>query len=182
MTFPAIDRHMIFHVPRAKARLAAGVLSIFLLSVSRFAGAQEVLVNDRYLDALAMIESGSNHTALGKAGERGAWQIKAAAWHYTSGLRRRRNLEIHPFSAAASSSVARAYARTLLDDHCARFENEHARKPTPDELYAIWNLGFDGFQRRGSLAKCPPLTRDAAQRLTNLLRQLSAVRMVPGGG
>jgi hypothetical protein len=182
MTFTATGRHMIFHIPTLKSRLATSVLSFFLLCVSSFAGAQEAVVNDRYLEVLAMIESGTDHTALGKAGERGAWQIRAAAWEYTSELRRRRHLEVHPFGAAANSTVARAYVRTLLEDHSTRFSNEHARKPTPAELYAMWNLGFDGFQRRGSLARCPALTRDAAQRLTNLLRQLTAVRMAPNGG
>lgn len=157
---------------RKSARLVTLALSLFLPGVSTFAGAQELVVNDRFLDALAMIESGVDHTARGKAGERGAWQIKSDAWRYTTELRRRRNLEVHPFSSAASSTIGREYARTLLDDHHARFNNVHGRPPTASELYAVWNLGFDGFRRRGSLARCPALTRDAAQRLDNLLRYM----------
>lgn len=176
------NRPATFRVPTVKARLAASALSFFLLCVSRFAGAQDALVDDTYLDALAMIESGSDHAAQGKAGERGAWQIKAVAWQYTSELRQRRNLAVHPFSAAANATVARAYTRTLVEDHRTRFTNEYARTPTPGELYAIWNLGFAGFQRRGSLARCPALTKDAARRLTNLLRHLSPNRMVPDQG
>jgi hypothetical protein len=162
---------------RKSARLAALALSLFLPGVSTFAGAQELVVNDRFLDALAMIESGVDHTARGKAGERGAWQIKSDAWRYTTELRRRRNLEVYPFSSAASSTIGREYARTLLEDHRARFINVHGRPPTASELYAIWNLGFDGFRRRGSLARCPALTRDAAQRLDNLLQYMSPTQV-----
>lgn len=179
---PAKGHHVISRLSTGKARFAACALSLFLLSVSSFASAQDVLVSDSFLDALAMIESGSDHNARGKAGELGAWQIKSVAWRYTSDLRRRRELQVHPFSAAAEPNVARAYARTLLEDHSMRFAIEHARMPTTSELYALWNLGFEGFQRRGSLAKCPPLTKDAAQRLTNLLRQFTLVRMVEGSG
>jgi len=171
--------HIFPRVATMKARIVAGVLSIFLLGASRFAGAQEPLVNETYLDALAMIESGSDHSAHGTAGELGAWQFKAITWRHTSELRHRRKLAVHPFSAARDPVVARAYARTLLEAHHARFTKDYARIPSPGELYAIWNLGFDGFQRRGSLARCPALTRDAAQRLTNLLRHLAPTRTAP---
>lgn len=167
---------------RRPSRYFAFALSFFLLCMSRFAGAQEVLVDDFYLDALAMIESGSNPAAQGKAGERSAWQIRKQAWGYTSELRRRRELEVHAFASAGNSTIARAYARTLLEDHCHRFASTYARPPTPGELYAMWNLGFEGFRRRGSLARCPSLTKDAAQRLTNLLEHYSPARLEPAGG
>lgn len=167
---------------RRPPRYFAFALSFFLVCMSKFAGAQEVLVNDFYLDALAMIESGSNPTARGKAGERSAWQLKEQAWSYTSELRRRRELEVHAFAAAGNSTIARTYARTLLEDHCHRFVSTYARTPTPGELYAVWNLGFEGFRRRGSLARCPALTKDAAQRLINLLEHYSPARLEPAGG
>jgi hypothetical protein len=115
-----------------------------------------------------MIESGNNHRAKGRAGERSAWQIKAEAWQYTSELRHREGQDVHPFNAAVNMTIAREYARTLLEEHSRRYAEQHGRPPTPAELYAMWNLGFDGFKRRGSLARCPALTRDAAQRLTNV--------------
>lgn len=162
---------------RKSARLAALALSLFLPGVSTFAGAQELVINGRFLDALAMIESGVDHTARGRAGERGAWQMKSEAWRYTTELRRRRQLEVHPFSSAANSMIGREYARTLLEDHRIRFINAYHRPPTASELYAIWNLGFGGFQRRGSLEKCPALTRDAAQRLDNLLQYMAPTQV-----
>jgi hypothetical protein len=169
LAYPA-RRHAPPDIASLATRLAVPVLSLFLLGVSCFAGApDDRLVSERYLDALAMIESGSDHLARGRAGERSAWQIRPQAWHYTSELRQRAGLDVHPFSAVTRSDIARAYARTLLEDHSRRFLREHGRPPTPGELYGLWNLGFTGFHRRGSLAKCPALTRDAAQRLTNLL-------------
>ncbi len=168
-------RHAPPDIASLATRLAVAVLSLFLLSVSSFASApDDDLVSERYLDALAMIESGSDPQARGRAGERSAWQIRPQAWHYTSELRQRAGLDAHPFSAVTRSDIARAYAKTLLGDHSRRFLREHGRRPTPGELYGLWNLGFTGFQRRGSLARCPALTRDAAQRLTNLLTYLPA--------
>jgi hypothetical protein len=168
-------RHAPPEIANLLTRLAVGALSLFLLSVSSFAsGPDDDLVNERYLDALAMIESGSDPQARGRAGERSAWQIRPQAWQYISELRQRTGLDVHPFSAVTRSDIARAYAKTLLEDHSRRFLREHGRQPTPGELYGLWNLGFTGFHRRGSLARCPALTRDAAQRLTNLLTYMPA--------
>jgi hypothetical protein len=160
-----------------KTRIVTFVLSLFLVVVSTFADGQPPAsgpVSERFLDALSMIESGGNHRAKGRAGERSAFQIRPVAWQYTSGLRQRAGETVHPFSAAGRSEIARDYARSLLEDHSRRFADKHERTPTPGELYAMWNLGFDGYQRRGSLDRCPELTRDAAQRLTNLLNQFAA--------
>jgi hypothetical protein len=171
----AARRFAPLHIARLATRLAVAVLSVFLPGVSTIASApDDSLVSERYLDALAMIESGSDHHAQGRAGERSAWQIRPQTWQYTSKLRQRSGLDVHPFSAVTRSDIARAYAKTLLEDHSRRFLQEHGRLPTPGELYGLWNLGFTGFHRRGSLARCPALTRDAAQRLTNLLTYLPA--------
>lgn len=68
-------------------------------------------VPDAWLDRTAHLESRHNHAAIGKAGERGAYQIKAAIWRHYSRL---------PWRVYAHDpAVSRRVARLILDD-CSR--------------------------------------------------------------
>lgn len=117
--------------------------------------------------ALALIESGDNMKAVGAAGERTAWQIKPATWRaYTKpGEKLRMTSRTDAFVIAA-----RIYTHNEV-----RFVTVHGRRPAAWEVYAMWNLGWDGFKRRGfNLARCPRVTRDAALRYSNLWEDMYA--------
>lgn len=115
--------------------------------------------------ALAMIESGYDMRAKGKHGERSAWQIRPATWNQYSKPGERITREADAFAVAS-----RIYTHNAI-----RFNGAIGRLPNAYETYAMWNLGWDGFKRRGfNLARCPRVTRDAAMRYANLWEDMYA--------
>jgi hypothetical protein len=106
------------------------------------------------LDRIAMIESGNNPAAVGDVGRAtGAWQMHAAARADARRLHGR-------------AGTDRELAGALLVDIQKRLTVALGRTPTDGECYAVWNLGFSGFKRRGfDVAKCPAITRKAIARL-----------------
>lgn len=124
------------------------------------------IVTPHFLRALAQLESGNNPRAIGRAGERTQYQISRAAWKDGAGLLRCRAPKPPiQYNDQAAPSIAKAYLQHL-ESRLAT-----ARTPiNPATLYAAWNLGYEGFKRRGfSLARCPDRTRDAARRFNNLI-------------
>jgi len=120
-----------------------------------------------HLEEIARIESGGDHAAVGAAGERGAWQMSRAAWTHVNDLRRKRGATRHPWRAAHAPETAREYVAEYLAWLQGRFTAARGRPPTDAETYALWNLGFAGFQRRGfDLQRCPEITRRGAARMT----------------
>ena len=111
--------------------------------------------------AIAMIESGDDMKAVGAAGERTAWQIMPSTWRaYTKPGEKLR---------MTSRTDAFVIATRIYTHNEVRFVTAHGRRPAAWEVYAMWNLGWDGFKRRGfDLARCPRVTRDAAMRYANL--------------
>jgi hypothetical protein len=117
--------------------------------------------------AIAAIESGGDHSAVGEAGERGAWQMSRAAWTQVNRARARRGASTHPFAEAHSPAIAKVYVAEYLGWLTGRFEASQGRLPTAGETYALWNLGFEGFRKRGfRLRDCPAITRRGAARMS----------------
>jgi len=124
----------------------------------------------RMLPALAQVESGPNAVAVGADGERGLFQFTEEAWADTSAtLRLHGMLGCPSWDCAFKTCCATRYAIArlkFLDSHLATAQGQ---QPTPEQLYALWNLGLEGFRRRGFLlSNCPPATQDAAVRFLNL--------------
>lgn len=96
------------------------------------------------LRALAAIETGNNPRAVGKKGERSAWQLMPATWRiYTR----------RPFREATTNEVlAQAVARAHLAATLSRL-GKGGRVVMPADVARAWN---------------PRAPRDYAQRLTNL--------------
>ena len=116
----------------------------------------------RLLEAIGQVESGMDRRALGKAGERGMYQMGKAAWTDANDLLK---LEGHySFSwgkwkdATAQDMVASAYLRVIR----RRFSRIGIISPTPEQMAVCWNLGFSAAQSRGF-----PAT-GYAQRVANL--------------
>jgi hypothetical protein len=81
------------------------------------------LAMDRWT-ALAMLESGDNDRAIGRAGEVSRYQISPGLW---------------PGGDPLDASVALANARFLMSSRIARFEQTHGRAPDDFEFYVLWN-------------------------------------------
>lgn len=129
------------------------------------------LITDRFLDALEVVESGRNPSAVGDHGSSvGSFQFTAAAWEQVNTLRRARGLATYPTINRVHHAVARLYAR----EYCAWLESylaRHLRRPpTLGELYAAYNCGPSRFKRLGfSLQRTPATTRRAVEKLKNEL-------------
>lgn len=128
-------------------------------------------ITDRFLDALEQIESGGSAKARGRKDEAGSFQFRAIAWRDCNRIRTRLGLAgVRWDSVATNRAVARSCARTMMRWLEARLRFAMHRQPNAGELYGAWNLGFDGFRKRHfRLQRCPPTTRDAAGRFSNLI-------------
>lgn len=155
-------------VSRAEAALIPwlvlfAVFSILLVSRLRCAGAS--LVTEDFLDAMEFVESGRDARAVGDSGlAHGAFQFQAAAWGDVNRMRERRGMARVPFLSGAHGPSARWFARAHLLNLESSIASASGSHPTKEQLFAAWNLGLEGFRRRGFLLhRCPSSTRRAAQ-------------------
>lgn len=143
-----------------KAAFASSILACCMISV--LVGARGATIDDAFLDALAMVESGNHTMARGKAGERGAFQMKRIAWKHVNELTGWK----HPFSSATNPAIAREYARRYLV-HLQHL-SPASRETAP--LVAAWMLSPRAIHRRAF----PLSVRSAAERIDNLTRSAAA--------
>jgi hypothetical protein len=121
-----------------------------------------------FLEAVAAVESGHNRKAIGKAGERGMYQVGKAAWDDANERLKREGHHHFQFSKwrnpTAQDMIAAAHLRTIRDN----FKRIGKPDPTPEELALVWNVGWSGAVDR----KFRP--NDYAERVANLFRLSSA--------
>jgi hypothetical protein len=126
------------------------------------------IITEKFLDALALVESSGNAAAVGDGGRaRGPFQLWRGAWQDADrNLKLNKSYELY----ATDPAVSRLYARAFLTQLEARLAAVLCRPPTTEQLYAAWNLGLTGFERRGFLlSRCPQTTQRAAKKLTGYL-------------
>ena len=78
---------------------------------------------DRW-DALSMIESGNNDSAVGSLGEISRYQIRPKLW---------------PGGNPLNANLALNVAQKIMHSRLARFEKTHNRAPSDFEFYVLWN-------------------------------------------
>ncbi len=122
-------------------------------------------VTPQLIEQIIAIESSGKANARGDGGKaRGCAQFHYAAWLDVTSWRKARGLSTESFSQAFDPMVSRAYLHSWLTLNSHRFEDHTGRKPTGAELYAIHNLGFEGFRKaKFDLANCPAITRRKAK-------------------
>lgn len=123
-----------------------------------------------FLMAVAEVESGHNRKAIGKAGERGMYQVGKAAWDDASASLKAQGHYSFPWSkwrdATAQDMIAAQHLRTLRE----RFHRAGLTNPTPEQLALAWNLGFGAARERGFRPN------DYAFRVANLFRLSPTLR------
>ena len=79
--------------------------------------AKAVVINPQLIDGFAYIESNFNDKAIGKAGEKGAWQFGKAAWADCNAERIKMGKPVYHWSKAHDRRIASDYAHlyTLPD-------------------------------------------------------------------
>jgi len=116
------------------------------------------------LEAISMIESGNNDTAVGPAGEVSRYQIRPRVWQQLSDSNAYED-------AAVASSVAQLHLDWLY-----KFYKERTGRAADDfDLYVMWNAGADYYRRAGfARDKVHSKIRGRAERYVNL-RQMRNV-------
>lgn len=125
-------------------------------------------VTPALMDAIIHIESSGRASVRGDSGLAvGLAQFHWGAWQDTTAFRRSKGLTIHPYSSASLPGPSRAYLHSWLTLNADRFRRATGREPSPGDLYAIHNLGFGGYEKRGfEILRCPSITRRKVQIIT----------------
>ena len=116
------------------------------------------------LDKIIAIESSGNPAAVGDRGAGlGLAQFHYPSWQDTTAWRAANGLDAYPYHKALDATIARSYLHSWLTLNAARFTKATGRKPTLVDLYAIHNLGFNGYRQRGfDIGRCPGITKRKA--------------------
>ena len=135
------------------------IIALFMLGFNSAAASDAA-----FLEAIAQVESGQNRKAIGKAGERGMYQVGKAAWTDANALLESEKNFHYQWSqwrdATAQDMIAAAHLRILR----ARFKADGYSTPTPEQLALAWNRGYEGAK---SWNFAP---NDYAIRVSNLFR------------
>ena len=75
-------------------------------------------------DALSMLESGNDDSAVGRCGEISRYQIRAELW---------------PGGNPQNAHAALAVARNIMQSRTQEFQRTHGRTPSDFEFYVLWN-------------------------------------------
>ena len=117
-----------------------------------------------FLEAVAEVESGHNRKAIGKAGERGMYQVNKAAWDDASARLKAEGHYAFPWSkwrdATAQDMVAASHLRWIR----ANFHRVGMTDPTPEQMALVWNVGWTAARSQGFRAN------GYAFRVANLFR------------
>ena len=117
-----------------------------------------------FLEAVAEVESGHNRKAIGKAGERGQYQVNKAAWDDASARLKAEGHYAFPWSkwrdATAQDMIAASHLRWIRSN----FHRIGMTNPTPEQLALVWNVGWTAARSRDFRAN------DYALRVANLFR------------
>ena len=97
--------------------------------------------------ALAMLESGGDDRAVGRAGEISRYQIRPELW---------------PGGNPQNTGVALANARRIMAARMAAFERTHGRPPDDFEFYILWNAPAE-------IDHPHPVVAERARRFVNLV-------------
>ena len=94
------------------------------------------------LEAIAHVESGCNRKAIGKAGERGMYQVGEAAWKDAEERLKAEGHYRFPWSkwrdATAQDMIAATHLRRIRDN----FKRIGIPAPLPEQIALVWNLGW----------------------------------------
>ena len=133
------------------------IVALLLLGFNSAAASDATL-----LESIAQVESGQNRKAIGKAGERGMYQVGQAAWKDAEERLKAEGHYRSPWSkwrdATAQDMIAASHLRWIR----ANFKRIGKPDPTPEQVAVVWNLGWSAAVAR----KFAP--NDYAIRVANL--------------
>jgi hypothetical protein len=143
--------------------LSAAVISLMPLNMTTREAADW-----KYLQSVALVESGANYNAVGDRGKAfGAYQMHMSAWvegnQWLKANGRKTWYHSEWRNPKAQDEVAFGFLQV-----CKERLNKH-QMLTPLHLYLCYTMGFEGLRRLDfDPMRCPEAKRDAAVRVTNL--------------
>ena len=158
-----VDRHCKSIMKTAKILLA------LLIPVTTNA----VEINGALIHAVAMVESNNNHRAVGDQGKaNGAFQMWKPAWSDCSRWLKKNGFKTTPYEKGVNDpTISHQYCKIYLSLLHSQLRRKMGRDPSAGELYAAYNLGVRGFERRGfQLDKTPEITQRAIVKLHKHLK------------
>ena len=158
-----VDRHCKSIMKTAKILLA------LLIPVTTNA----VEINGALIHAVAMVESNNNHRAVGDQGKaNGAFQMWKPAWTDCSRWLKKNGFKTTPYEKGVNDpTISHQYCKIYLSLLHSQLRRKMGRDPSAGELYAAYNLGVRGFERRGfQLDKTPEITQRAIVKLHKHLK------------
>ena len=102
-------------------------------------------------EALSMLETGNDDSAVGRCGEISRFQIRAELW---------------PGGNPQNAQAALAVARNIMQARVERFQQTHGRSPTNFEFYVLWNAPAE-------IDHPVPCVAERAYRFVNLVERAS---------
>ena len=139
------------------------IVALLLLGFNAAAASDATL-----LESIAHVESGMNRKAIGKAGERGMYQVGQAAWKDAEERLKAQGHYRFPWSkwrdATAQDMIAASHLRWIRE----RYAKVGMPSPTPEQLALVWNVGWSAAVAR----RFRP--NEYAERVANLFRLSSA--------
>jgi len=119
------------------------IVALLLLGFNAAAASDAAL-----LEAIAHVESGCNRKAIGKAGERGMYQVGEAAWKDAEERLKAEGHYRFPWSkwrdATAQDMIAATHLRRIRDN----FKRIGIPAPLPEQIALVWNLGWTAARNR----------------------------------
>ena len=165
---------------RSAAQMATpvGLARVLLIAATLGLAAirsEAAVVTDSFLEAVAHIESSGGRYTVGDGGRaHGTWQMHVAAWKDTTAYRKRRGEQTWSYKFAHDAAVAKIYARDYLTMLENQLRSALRREPTPEMVYAAYNMGFTRFAGLGfRLEISPRTTQSACVRLRPILEELN---------
>jgi hypothetical protein len=116
------------------------------------------------LESIAMVESGQDRKAVGKAGERGMYQLGRAAWDDANARLIAQGYHHYQWSKWRDITAQDMIAATHLRWIRERYARVGILTPTPEQIAIVWNLGWSAAVAR----RFAP--NDYAIRVGNLFR------------
>lgn len=100
-------------------------------------------------EALSMLETGNDDSAIGRCGEISRFQIRAELW---------------PGGNPQNAQAALGVARNIMQARVQRFVQTHGRSPTNFEFYVLWNAPAE-------IDHPVPCVAERARRFANLVER-----------
>ena len=100
------------------------------------------------LESIAMVESGQDRKAVGKAGERGMYQLGRAAWDDSNARLVAQGYHHYQWSKWRDITAQDMIAATHLRWIRERYAHVGILTPTPEQIALVWNTGWSAAVER----------------------------------